>query len=55
MKERSKKLGTRKRDLERVLAETDEPPPLLHPNMAPTTARRSRNFTRAAASVAGRL
>jgi site-specific DNA recombinase len=34
VKERSKKLEARKADLERFLAEADEPPPLLHPSMA---------------------
>lgn len=34
VKERSKRLEARKRDLQRVLVEAEEPPPLLHPNMA---------------------
>lgn len=34
VKERSKKLEARKKELEDILAEAEEPPPLLHPNMA---------------------
>lgn len=34
VKERSKRLEARKKELEAILAEAEEPPPLLHPNMA---------------------
>ncbi|WP_247645038.1 hypothetical protein [Brucella pituitosa] len=34
VKERGGKLEARKKDLERLLREAEEPPPLLHPNMA---------------------